>query len=216
MQKKKVVGIIRVVTITDNEILNRHGKLLESIFPEFTTITECIQDQPAGIFSEETESIAIPKIIALGKKIAERIDALIISCAADPAVKDLRMILKIPVIGAGSAVVGVGIALGSRIGVLNLNEDTPKVISSLLGNRLIAATSPEGVRTTLDLMTPEGKSAAIKASNYLLNKGADVLVLACTGYATIGLASVLRKEIKAPVVDPVEASGLMAYEILRY
>lgn len=216
MQKKKVVGIIRVVTITDNEILNRHGKLLESIFPEFTTITECIPDQPAGIFSEETESIAIPKIIELGKKMAEKIDALIISCAADPAVDDLRRILKIPVIGAGSAVVGVGIALGSRIGVLNLNEDTPKVISSLLGNRLIAATSPEGVRTTLDLMTPEGMSAAIKASNYLLNKGADVLVLACTGYATIGLASVLRKEVRAPVVDPVEASGLMVYEIFRY
>jgi Asp/Glu/hydantoin racemase len=213
---KKVAGIIRVVTITDQELMNRHGRLLETIFPDFSTITECIPNQATGIHNEETETIAIPKIINLGKKMAERAQALIISCAADPAVEDLRKVLSIPVIGAGSAAVGVGMALGNRIGVLNLNEETPKVISSLLGKRLIGATSPEGVQTTLDLMTPGGKTAAVKAANKLVQMGADVIVMACTGYATISLAPVLRKEIKIPIVDPVEAAGLITNEVLRY
>ena len=213
---RRVVGIIRVVTLTDQEIMNRHGKLLESLFPDFTTVTECIPNQPNGIHNEETETTAIPKIIALGKKMAKRVQALIISCAADPAVEDLRKVLSIPVIGAGSAAVGVGIALGSRIGVLNLNEETPRVISSLLGKMLIGATSPEGVNTTIDLMTPVGKTAAVKAANRLGQIGADAIVMACTGYATISLAPVLRKESKIPIVDPIEASGLVAHEVLRY
>lgn len=213
---KRIVGIIRVVTITDRELMNRHGRLLESLFPGITTITECIPDQPTGIHNEETETMAIPKIIELGKKMAKRVQALIVSCAADPAVEDLRKGLSIPVIGAGSAAVGVGMALGSRIGVLNLNEETPRVISSLLGKMLIGATSPEGVSTTLDLMTPAGKTAAVKAANRLVQIEADAIVMACTGYATISLAPVLRKEIKIPIVDPIEAAGLITHEVLRY
>jgi len=213
---KKIVGILRVVTIADQELMNRHGRLLETLFPDFTTVTECIPNQPNGIHNEETEIMAIPKIIELGKKMAKRVQALIISCAADPAVEDLRKVLRIPVIGAGSAAVGVGMALGNRIGVLNLNEETPRVISSLLGKSLIRATSPEGVRTTLDLMTPAGKTAALKAANSLVQIGADSIVMACTGYATISLAPVLRKEVKIPIVDPVEAAGLITQEVLRY
>jgi Asp/Glu/hydantoin racemase len=213
---KKVVGIIRVVTITDQELMNRHGKLLESLFPDFTTVTECIPDQPNGIHNDETETMAIPKIIELGKEMAKKVQALIISCAADPAVEDLRKGLSIPVIGAGSAAAGVGMALGSRIGVLNLNEETPRVISSLLGKMLVGATSPEGVSTTLDLMTPAGKTAAVKAANRLGQIGADAIVMACTGYATISLAPVLRKESRIPIVDPIEASGLITHDVLRY
>ncbi len=213
---KKLVGIIRVVTITDQEIMNRHGKLLESLFPDFSTVTECIPNQPNGIHNEETETMAIPKIIELGKKMAKRIKALIISCAADPAVEDLRKVVSIPVIGAGSAAVGVGMALGDRIGVLNLNEETPGVISSLLGKRLIGATSPEGVQTTLDLMAPAGKTAAVKAASSLVQMKAEAIVMACTGYATISLAPVLRKEIRIPIVDPIEAAGLITHEVLRY
>jgi len=213
---KRVVGIIRVVTIADQELMNRQGRLLESLFPDFTTVTECIPNQPDGIHNEETETMAIPQIIELGKKMAKRVQALIVSCAADPAVEDLRKGLSIPVIEAGSAAVGVGMALGSRIGVLNLNEETPRVISSLLGKMLIGATSPEGVRTTLDLMTPSGKMAAVKAANRLGQMGADVIVMACTGYATISLAPVLRKESKIPIVDPIEAAGLITHEVLRH
>jgi len=213
---KRVVGIIRVVTIADQELMNRQGRLLESLFPDFTTVTECIPNQPDGIHNEETETMAIPQIIELGKKMAKRVQALIVSCAADPAVEDLRKGLSIPVIGAGSAAVGVGMALGSRIGVLNLNEETPRVISSLLGKMLIGATSPEGVRTTLDLMTPSGKMAAVKAAHRLGQMGADVIVMACTGYATISLAPVLRKESKIPIVDPIEAAGLITHEVLRH
>ena len=110
----------------------------------------------------------------------------------------------------------IGMALGNRIGVLNLNEETPRVISSLLGKSLVGATSPEGVSTTLDLMTPAGKTAAVKAAGSLVQMKADAIVMACTGYATISLAPVLRKEIKIPIVDPIEASGLITHEVLRY
>ena len=46
---------------------------------------------------------AIPKIIELAKTFKD-IDALILSCADDPAVPELKEQFDIPVIGAGSSV----------------------------------------------------------------------------------------------------------------
>ena len=42
-------------------------------------------------------------------------------------------------------------------------------------------------------------------------QGAEVLALACTGLATIGIAGDLERETGLPVIDPVMAEGLFAH-----
>ena len=75
---------------------------------------------------------------------------------------------------------------------------------------------PEGVNSTLDLMTPEGKQSVLAMGQQLKAQGAQVIALACTGLATIGVARDLEEATGLPVIDPVLAEGLFAYfESLR-
>lgn len=213
---KHLVGLIRVLTITDEKMLNIHGKLIESMFPELKIISTCIEDQPKGIYDHESEEIAKPKILKMAKELVKNgVEAIIISCAADPAVDETRKALKIPVIGAGSAVASLSLAYGNRIGVLNMAEETPKIVKKILGEHLVAEDKPRGVKNTLDLMTNWGMTAAEEALKRLVEHEIDAIVLACTGYSTIGFAKIAKRITNVPVLDPVIAAGAITLSILR-
>jgi len=210
------VGLIRVVTLRDKELLNAHALMIQKILPELKVESRCIEDQPEGIYNDETEKKAVPKIIRLAKDFEkEGFDAVIISCAADPGVEELRKQLKIPVIGAGSAAASLALAYGKRIGVLNLTRETPRVISEILGPHLVAEESPRDVKNTLDLFTERGLKNALEALEKLLRKDIDVILLGCTGYSTIGLADYAKKINSKPIIDPVIASGFVTYSLLK-
>lgn len=51
----------------------------------------------------------------------------------------------------------------------------------------------------------------LKLGMKLKEQGAEVIALACTGLATIGIAKDLEKETGLPVIDPVMAEGMFAY-----
>ncbi len=209
------VGVIRVLTTEDPEFLAAHGRILERDFG-LATVNRCIPDQPKGIYDDESERIAVPKIIQIARGLAgEGVDAIVVSCAADPAVSELRSELKIPVIGAGSSVAAVALSLADRVGVLNLTETAPGPVRAILGDHFAGEDAPEGVRNSPELLTDWGQRAALEAARRLSELGAGALVLACTGYATIGMADTLRKRLGMVAVDPVRAAGLMAWFATR-
>ena len=187
-----------------------HGRLIEGLYPDLQVVSRCIPDQPKGIYDDESENGAIPKIVELGKRMAteDEIEALIVSCAADPGVSELRAILDLPVIGAGSSAAAAALCFSDRIGTLGITEETPARMKRALGAFLVGEARPEGIRTTLDLMEESGKERAVKACIQLVqNSGARIVALACTGMATIGIARELEKASGVMVVDPVAASG---------
>lgn len=205
------VGVIRVLTLADPEMVAAHGRQIERRYG-LSTRSACIPDQPRGIYDAESERVAVPKIIALAKQmVAEGAAAIVISCAADPAVPELRRELAVPVIGGGSAVAHLALALAERVGILELNATAPGFVQHLLGDRSVGVAVPEGVRDTTDLMTAWGREAAIRAAGRLVEAGARSLVLACTGYSTIGLAAELRRRFGVLAIDPVDAEGLVAW-----
>lgn len=207
-----MLAVIRVFTSDDPEILATHSRLLNARFG-LETVTYCIADQPFGIHNEATEAQAVPKIVALAQQAqADGAKAVFVSCAADPAVAECRQHISIPVIGAGSAAAATALALGRRVGVLNLNGPTPHRVARLLGNCMVAQVSPEKVRNTTDLLTPAGREAALAAAQSL-SEQADVIIFACTGFTTIGLAPILRRNIRIPIIDAVEAGGAIAKQI---
>lgn len=210
---KSRIGLIRVLTTDDPEILGLHGKAIMEAFPDLEVITRCIPDQPQGVFDDETEQQAWPKVVALAQEMVQEDDlkAMVISCAADPGVCQTREVLTIPVIGAGSAAAHAALALGTSIAALGITADVPLAMASVLGSALVAAGKPAGVQTTLDLMKPSGQRAVLEAAAELMAKGAKVLALACTGMTTIGAAQVIRQKLGIKVVDPVIASGLFAW-----
>ena len=215
--KELRIGLIRVVSFEDEEIIHRHGRFIEESFPGLRVISRCIHDQPKGVYSDESEAAAIPKIIDLGKLIAleERIDALIVSCAADPGVTELREQLDIPVFGAGASVAALALAYGRRIGVLGITDRAPAAIREVLGNHLIAEERPAGVTGTLDLMEESGQRAAAAAVRRFSSAGVEVIALACTGFNTIGYADKLEQTAGIPVLDAVFAAGSAAASLMR-
>jgi Asp/Glu/hydantoin racemase len=218
MPRRYRVGLVRVVTLKDEEVLNKHGKVLMELFPELEIVSKCIEDQPYGIYDKESEEIAKPKILRLIKQFESNgFEAVIVSCAADPAVEEARKIVKIPVIGAGSAVASLALAYNKRVGVLNLSGSTPEVIKRILGSHLVAEIAPKGVRNTLDLLTNWGQNEAVEAIKKLLSKGVDVIILGCTGYTTIEFAKKIKQlmDIFIPILDPVIAAGVATLNILK-
>jgi len=213
---KTRVGLIRVLTTEDKNLLNAHGRLVESHFPELQVESRCINDQPKGIYDEESSALALPKILRLGEEMErEGVKAIIVSCADDPGVEELRKIVTIPVVGAGSSCASVSLSCGGKIGTLGIRERAPRIMRDILGDHLVAQTRPEGVKTTLDLLTAEGRENALSAAEHLRKNGAEVIALACTGYTTIGIARDLEGAVSIPVIDPVEATGLFAWHLTR-
>ncbi|MBU5627173.1 aspartate/glutamate racemase family protein [Oscillibacter sp. MSJ-2] len=192
-----------------------HGALIEQYYPMVHTTSYCIEDQPSGIHSPETKALAIPKIIKLAKEHRDAA-AIVISCCDDPAVRELREELSIPVFGAGQSVCAVAQTYGTKIGILGITEYAPGPYHELLGNRLINLGRPKHVTCTLDLMTEAGRKGVIEKAQELKNHGADVIALACTGMSTIKIAGAIEEQCGLPVIDPVMAEGLFAcYACLR-
>lgn len=210
MDKSYNVGLVRVVSFPEEDLLNLHGKIIESLFPMLKVTSKCIPDQPYGVHDEETELIAVPKIIELAKS-WKGIDALIISCAGDPAVRELRKIIDIPVIGAGESTALLSQRYGNIFGVLGITEEIPHAYSRILGERIVGTGNIPGISSTLDLMSDIGRSRVINKAIELKSLGAEVIALACTGMATIGIAKELEKICELPVIDPVIAEGLITY-----
>lgn len=209
---KTKIGLIRVLTTDDPKVLNLHGRIIMDLFPDLEVITRCISGHPQGVFDQATEDRAWPKVVALAREMAaEGLKAVIVSCAADPGVKQAREVLDIPVIGAGSAAAHVALSLSNNVAALGITEDIPAVMAAVLGPALLAAGQPAGVENTVDLMGPTGKESSIAEARRLKELGAQVLVLACTGMSTIGVAADIRRELGLKVVDPVAATGLVAW-----
>lgn len=205
-----MIGVIRVFSSEDEQVVELHSKLINEKFG-VDARTACIPDQPKGIYDDESEVLAVPKIVQEGIKLAETgCKAILISCAADPAIKELRDKVQVPVIGAGSAAALTAKALGRPVGVIGITETIPPVVAENIGDLLTGYRRPVGVKNTTDLLTEEGQQKGIQAAKELIEKGAEVIVFACTGFSTIGLKSVLEKELPVPVIDAVEAGGRFA------
>lgn len=203
-------GLIRVITIPDAEVAGIHGRLIMEKFPNMTVETKYISGYPEGLYSIELKNAAIPQIVEVAQSFKD-IDVLIVSCAEDPAVPEIKNAVDIPVIGAGSSVAAIARRFGSKVGVLGITDHVPQPYLEILGKDLIDLGRPEGVVTTLDLMKESGVKAVEKLAMMLKDAGAGAIALACTGMSTAGVAKSLAKKTGLPVIDPVTAEGLMAY-----
>jgi len=212
-KKKGVIGLIRVATFNDDHLLNLHGKIIEEKFPELKVITKCIENQPKGIYSFESEKEAIPKIISTAKILkTEGVQAIVVSCANDPGVKILKKTMKMPIIGAGSACASLAFMLGERIGILGITDFPPSPMVRILGEKLIAYEKPRNVNTAFDLAKNE--QAIFEAAERLISQDVDVLALGCTGFSTFSMANKLEERFNVKVIDPVVAAGAYAHYVI--
>lgn len=211
------VGLIRVLTTEDNELLQLHGKLIESYFPMLQVESRCIPDQPEGIHDDKTFVLGVPKVVKLTVELwHEGCQAIIISCAGDPGVAEARQEVPIPVIGGGASTAALSLFFGSHPAVLGITEDIPEGYQRIFGDRIVDNAKGDGVDNVLDLMTAKGYEATMKAAVAQKAMGADVIALSCTGMSSIQIAPSIEKTVEIPVLDPVLCEGLLTlFELLR-
>lgn len=207
----KRVGLIRVLTTDDDEILNAHGRRIERYVGNLEVVSRCILDHHEGVHDDLTFRTAVPHVVSLAREFYdEGFDAVVVSCAGDPGVVEAGAEVPIPVIGAGRSVAAIALGLGLRIGVLGITDEAPDPVKEVLGSRMVAYAKPHGVEDTLDLMGEGGLAAAMEAGLRLKSLGAEVIGLACTGLSTIDAARPIAAATGLTVVDPVIAEGLVA------
>lgn len=216
MAKYSRIGLIRVLTTSDQVLLEAHGRLIEEAFPSLKVCSRCIPGHPQGVYDEHTYSTAVPHVVDLAKQFeADGMEAVVVSCAGDPGVEEARNEVKVPVIGAGEATALLAVGLGAKVGVLGITEDVPEKMKKVLGSSMAGYLRPKGVHTTLDLGTPEGRAAVLSSAMELKEKGVGAIALACTGMSTIRIVKDLCRATRLPVVDPVLAEGMFAYYAVR-
>lgn len=204
------VGLIRVLSTEDKEILNSHGRIIEQNFPNMKVESLAIKDQPKGIYDDNTEEIAKPKIIDLSKNNFSNKDVIIVSCAGDPALEELRNVMSIPIIGAGESAALLSKIYGNKVGIVGITRELPKSYVKYIGNDVIGEPFIPNINNTTDLMKSDGLDKVLAHCENLKNKGAEVLVFACTGLSTTRFAPIIEKEIGLPVVDCVYAEAVFA------
>ncbi|MBP2167269.1 Asp/Glu/hydantoin racemase [Erwinia toletana] len=202
------VAVIRVVTSSDQHFLDMHQTLIATVCPTAQFTTRCLPDQPDGIHNQATLALAEPKLLALGQQFQQQqYDALVVSCAADPAVAGLRAQLTIPVIGAGEACCRQALTHSNKVGAIGIEAEAPAIFHQVLGAKLLAYHQPDGVNCTHDIHTDAGKAAIIAAVLACEADGAEVIALACTGMATTDVAALVAPHTRLPVINPVIAAG---------
>jgi Asp/Glu/hydantoin racemase len=207
------IGILRVLTTDNKEVLNSHQNILAEYFPEFEIETKCIPNQYNGLYNQEAHVKALPDIIRMAKEWEKDIDGLIISCSDDPGLEFLRKELTIPVVGAGISVSCLIMLYGLKAGIIGIEEVPPSSITNILGDSSFEYIVPEGIINTSDLLTKKGKRAIVDSAEKLKNMGAEIIVFACTGLSTADAAHLIS-HIGLPVIDGVIAEGIAMKSLL--
>ncbi|WP_257347422.1 aspartate/glutamate racemase family protein [Pseudalkalibacillus decolorationis] len=209
-----MLGILRVLTTADENVLLEHGKKMHE-FARVSSITHCIPNQPNGIYNDESEQEANPQIIKLAKWMEEElnVDAITISCAADPAIEECRAAVSIPVLGAGLCGAHTACMAGRKVGVIGITEESPGKIIKELGEHYHSYAFSKKLRKTTDLFAEDAKEELINVARGLIDSGADVILFACTGFSTIGLKDYFVQYLTVPIVDLIEAQAI-AYQLI--
>ncbi|GGA91365.1 aspartate/glutamate racemase family protein [Ornithinibacillus halotolerans] len=210
-----MIGIIRVLTTNQEDVLQEHGKRLQELY-HLDSISRCIPSQPNGIYDDSSEEIAIPKIIELAKQMEDegKVDVLTISCAADPALEEARRNVNIPVLGAGVCGAHAASMVGSKVGIIGITDKPPLRMKQELGEKYYSYSFSPTLRKTTDLFREDAKAELLRLVQNVVDTGADTILFACTGFSTIRLKDYLANQIAVPVIDLVEAQGI-AYQIIK-
>lgn len=209
-----MLGIIRVLTTSDKDILFEHSRQMKERF-NIQAKSACIPDQPNGVYDMESEKIAVTKIVHLAKEMAEDEDihAVTISCASDPAIEQVRKEINLPVFGAGECGAYAASIVGNRVGVIGIKEAPPLPVKRALGDKFFSYSYSRNRRKTTDLLMDGAKEDLRSVVEELVDQGADVILFACTGFSTIGLKDYLVQSIQVPIIDLVDAQAI-AYRLI--
>ncbi|MEW6624778.1 MAG: aspartate/glutamate racemase family protein [Bacillota bacterium] len=212
---KRILVINPITTEEFNRSAKEYIDRIKS--PAFEVECVNIKKGPASIETFYDEAYALPDILRIVDEYKTKCDAIVINCFADPALNAAREITEIPIVGPAEASMALAILLGHKFAVISTFKNSGPWIEQQartygVEDRLAAAVG-------IDIPVLELKNDIERTASYLIDaakelietKGAEVIVLGCTGMAPV--AEMVKEELAIPVVEPM-ATALKTAEML--
>jgi allantoin racemase len=174
--------------------------------------TVSIARGPASIETFYDVAFAVPEIIRAIEDQGGDCDAVMINCFLDPGVCAVRQIAGVPVVGAAEASMALALLLGQRFAVVSTGSSATAVAWSEIQARAMGVERRLVAAVGIDIPVlglwadPEMTAQRlIEASLELVErKGANVIVLGCTGMALV--ADAVRTALPVPLIEPTAAA----------
>jgi len=181
--------------------------------PDVKLTCRFLDHGPSSVENEIDDALAVPDLLIKALEAQKAgADGVIVNCMCDPGVKVLRSALDIPVIGPAETAFHLAATLGRRFSILDIGGDTKGMVTeqveglglghsfaSVRGTNIPVVEINDDSCVTRQRLFSEGRNA-------VLDDGADVLVLGCTGFT--GTAKAIAGDLQAeginvPVIDPL-------------
>lgn len=164
---------------------------------------------PSSVETPEAYAEVIPLVIRRVVENYDRYDGFIVNCFLDPGVDLLKGIVKKPVIGPCEASMALASMVTDRVGIVTVGGEAlwmvkERVKSLGYADRLVALEGIELGVLDLDKDINTTVEKLVNKSRVVVGKGAEVVVLGCTGLA--GLAKMVEEKVGVPVIDPAGAA----------
>lgn len=177
-------------------------------------VCERLAGAPIGIETDEDVALVTPMVVETVR--SSDADAIVVACFSDPGVVASRTSDR-PVIGIAEAGYYAALQLGPRFGVVSLGASSVArhaahierlgLTSRLAADRPVNMTVAEANDLNL-----AGDPVARTAKVLSETDGAGVVILGCAGMG--GHRPMLQRQLRLPVVDPVQAGVAAAINAL--
>ncbi len=207
--------ILNINPITSKEFNIMSQDYLDSIKSKNTeVISISIERGPASIEAFYDEAYALPEILNIVDEYKSKVDAIMLNCFADPALYAARELANIPIVGPGETCIYTALMLGNKFAAISTRENSGPWVEIQarqygVEDRLVASIGID--ISVLELGSDLEKTAEclIEEANILIQqKGAEVIVLGCTGMATV--INLVQRKLSVPVIEPMAATFKMA------
>lgn len=169
-----------------------------------------LEDGPPAIYSwRDWHMVVDPLCERIGQEAA---DIYVVACASDPGIEAARATTHRPVLGVFRSAVATAAARAERFGVIAIVEASKgRHLTALRAMGLEARLADEvALNVTMEtLLRPDAARARlIAAGQELVAKGAQTVILGCTGMAHHRDA--VEAAIGVPVIEPCQAAAAIA------
>jgi allantoin racemase len=209
---KKILVINPITTDSFNDMTKNYLEKIKSPDVEIEVVN--IKDGPSSIETFYDEAFALPGILKTVNEYKTRCDAIVINCFADPGINAARELTDIPVVGPAEASMMIALMLGHKFGVISTFRNTGPWVELQTRNMGIEQRLAGAVG--IDIPVLELGSDLKKTARYLVDaardliesKGAEVIILGCTGMAPV--ARIVKEELEVPVIEPMATAFKVA------
>lgn len=214
---------MRIKTIMCNsskEFYDAHaGRRLAMSTDEVQLVVVNIPHGPDSMESAYDEAIAAPYILQqVVSAETEGCDAVVIDCAADPALRAAREISELPVVPAGEASYHAAMMVAGKFSVITVLPTTANEISDHLkmygfSSRVASVRSANVPVLALEDEQEAEEHLYAAARKAIDEDGAQAIVLGCTGM--MAMRDSLEKRLGVPVIEPYLAAIQFAACLVR-